>query len=411
MTERRLIIAGIACLSLALVITGLTVQSSILDVTGDPGHRTQLKWVALSMVCAALVPWVRYTVMVRRSYEIYGLIMVLLLLVPVIGVTRNHSRRWLELGGLSVQPSELMKIAFVLALARLLRYRGDFTRFRNLIPAGILVALPVGLIFSQPDLSTAVLFIPTTLAMLFVAGAEKKHIGLILLGGALAGGFAFQFVLQPYQKERVISTLRSNSLTQAEMAREGYQLQQSIRSIAIGGFGGQGWAQGPQNRLNKLPYRHNDFVFAVLAEEFGFLGCLALFAAILLLLLLILRVAYLTRDVAGRLICVGLGVLFACQSLVHVGVNLGLVPTTGMTLPFVSAGGTSLLTFSIAMSVVVSIARQRVRGFGGPSTQEQLARLEALASLRHNKRRERPLQPQRPVVESTQHPPGRSWRW
>ncbi|MFT7616973.1 MAG: rod shape determining protein RodA [Planctomycetota bacterium] len=401
MNERRVIVFALALLAFMLALAGLLIQTSILEVTGDFGHRTQWKWVFLSCAAAGIVPFLQFRMVMRRSYDIFVLTLILLALVPLIGVSRNFSQRWLEIGGFSLQPSELMKIAFVLALARLLRFRGDFSRFRNLVPAGALVALPVGLIFAQPDLSTAILFVPTALSMLFVAGAEKKHIGMILCGGALAASIVFAFFLEPYQRERVFSTFGSNTLTKAERAREGYQLEQSINSIAIGGFTGQGWSQGTQNRLNKLPYRHNDFIFAVLAEEFGFLGCTALFACILLLLLLVLRVAYLTRDVAGRLTCVGLGTMFACQSLVHIGVNLGIVPTTGMTLPFVSAGGTSLLTFSVAVSIVASIAKEPARGFGGPSVREQLARLEVLAGIR--KHRNRPvsaLQHSGPMVES-----------
>ncbi len=382
MNERRVIVATIAALAVSLVICGFLVQTSILEVTGDLGHRTQLKWILLSAIAASVVPFIRFRVVLRRAYEIFGLTLVLLFLVPLIGVSRNYSQRWLEVGGLSLQPSELMKIAFVLALARLLRYRGDFSRFRNLVPAGFLVALPFGLIFGQPDLSTSILFIPTTLSMLFVAGAEKKHIAIILCAGAITAGLVFFTLLEPYQRERVVSTFGSQTLTKAERDREGYQLEQAIRSIAIGGFSGQGWSKGTQNRLNMLPYRHNDFIFAVVAEEFGFFGSFLLFVALLALLFLILRVAYLTRDVAARLTCVGLGTMLACQALVHIGVNLGLVPTTGMTLPFVSAGGTSLLTFSVAMALVASIAREPAHGFGGLSIREQLERLENLVRVR-----------------------------
>ncbi len=400
MSERRLIVFAIGFLALSLAICGLAVQSSVLDVTGNLGHRTQAKWVLLSVFAAGVIPFIRHRVLMRHSYLVFGAVLLLLAAVPIVGVSRNFSQRWLEVGGFSLQPSELMKIAFVLALARLLRYRGDFSKLGNLIPAGLLMALPVGLIFRQPDLSTAILFVPTTLSMLFVAGARKKHIAMILCGGALAAIFVFFFFLEPYQRERVTSTFGSGSMTKAELEREGFQLDQSIQSIGIGGMFGKGWANGTQNRLNRLPYRHNDFIFAVLAEEFGFVGCTLLFGSILTLLLLILRVAYLTRDTAGRLTCVGLGTMFAFQSLVHIGVNLGVVPTTGMTLPFVSAGGTSLLTFSVAMSLVASIVMQPSRGFGGLSIREQLARLEAIVGFRGGKASHPALQQMRPMVKS-----------
>ncbi|MCB9833358.1 MAG: rod shape-determining protein RodA [Planctomycetes bacterium] len=398
-------------LALGLALFGYWTQTSVFEVTGDVSHRTQGKWLVISLVAGIAVAMIPYRFLLRRAYLVYAAALGLLALVPVIGVSRNFSRRWLELGGISVQPSELMKIAFILALARMLQHKSDFGRWRKLLPVAILLGAPVLLIFAQPDLSTAVLFVPTGLAMLYVAGAERRHVLRILLGGLIGAVLIFSFLLAPYQRERVLSTFMRSKLTESEQKREGFQLEQAIRSIGIGGLAGQGWGQGTQNRLNMLPYRHNDFIFAVIAEERGFLGALLLFGLILALMMAIFRTARLSRETGGRLLCVGTGTLFGCQSLVHVGVNIGLVPTTGMTLPFVSAGGTSLLTFSIAVALASSVARSREVSFAGSPLAEQLARLRALGATGPGPEPERPrptaLQAPRPMVESS---PGRPTR-
>lgn len=362
----------------ALVGLGVVIQGSIDSVNGlsDPG--SHLKWLAVSCVVGAVVWFIPYTFFVRRAWLAYGACLLLLLLVPLIGVTRNASTRWIVIAGFSLQPSELMKFAAILAMAKMFRFRRDFSRPSTLIAPALLLAAPVVLIFGQPDLGTSLLFVPIGAGMLFVAGAERRHLLAAVAGGVLVGVVGYTLLLEPYQRERILSTVMRDRLTDAQRADEGHQLEQAIRSIAIGGVLGQGVGEGVQNRLDRLPYRHNDFIFAVIAEELGLVGALFLFAVLLTLLWVIFRVAIATRDPAGRLLCVGIGVLLGSQALVHIGVNVGVVPTTGMTLPFVSAGGTALLTFVAGIALVANVARRRVDVLSGDTMKEQILRLERI---------------------------------
>lgn len=382
-----------------LVALGITIQASIHAVNGQADPMTHVRWLVISCAVGAVVWIIPYTWFVRRAWLAYGGCLALLLLVPIIGDTRNASTRWIVVAGFSLQPSELMKFAAILAMARLFRFRRDFSRPSTLVAPALLLAAPAVLVFGQPDLGTALLFVPIGVGMLFVAGAERKHLLYALAGGVLVGVVGYTLLLEPYQRERILSTVMRDRLTRAQRADEGHQLEQSIRSIAIGGVTGQGVGQGVQNRLDRLPYRHNDFIFAVIAEELGMMGCLFLFAVILLLLHAIFRVAWATRDPAGRLLCVGIGVLLGAQSLVHIGVNVGLVPTTGMTLPFVSAGGTALLTFIAGTALVANVAHRRVDVLSGDTLREQIVRLQRMRR-RHRGRPRPPLRSSAPMVES-----------
>ncbi|MCA9323393.1 MAG: FtsW/RodA/SpoVE family cell cycle protein [Planctomycetes bacterium] len=364
-----------------LVLMGCVVQASIGSIDGIPHHRIFLQWIAVSAMAAVVVRLIPYGFVLRHAPLIYLGGLLLLILVQLVGEVRFNARRWIVIGGVSVQPSELMKFAFVIFWARVLRHERAAKGLRALVLPGLALALPVALIFRQPDLGTALLFVPTALAMLLAAGMPRGQMVKLCLVGVLMSALGYG-LLEPYQKERILSTFQRERLTAAEKAREGYQLEQSIRSIAMGGVFGQGFAEGVQNRMKMLPFRHNDFIYAVVAEEFGFVGASFLIGVVLLLTVTILRVGFQVRDESGRLLCVGLGVLYASQSFVHIAVNLGIAPTTGMPLPFVSAGGTSLLTNVCALALVSSVARRPRRVVGGGSLREQLMRLEALLGRR-----------------------------
>ena len=185
----------------------------------------------------------------------------------------------------------------------------------------------------------------------------------------------FSVALKPYQKERVLSTVFRERMTPVERRREGYQLEQSLRAVANGGWTGRGYMQGEQNRLNRLPHRHNDFIFAVVAEEFGLVGSVGLLFCFTGLLFAIFSIGHSTRESGGRLIAAGVGVTLGVQTLLHVAVNVGLAPTTGMTLPFVSYGGTALLSAVSMVAVVANVRRCPQVALDGDSLREQSARL------------------------------------
>ena len=364
--------------TLGLTAFGAVNLASVSEAADLDEFRVQVKWMAIAAVVGTASVFVPFRWLLARGYLLYAAALGLLGAVLLVGRSIKGSRRWLDLGGLSVQPSEVMKFVFLIAMARCLRYEKDLGRPSALVRAALLAVLPVGLILAQPNLSTATLFIPTAFGMLFVGGASKRHLTAILIGAALVAGLGSMILLKPYQKDRIMSTIMRDRLSPAEQQREGYQLERSLRSVAIGGVTGQGWKEGVQNRLNVLAERHNDFIFALAAEEFGFVGCLAIIVLILTALFAMGRIAIETREPGGRYFTVGAAVLFGLQSFLHIGVNLGLIPSTGMTMRFVSAGGSSLITFTAITGTVLGIARRQIPVLAGDVNQEQMDRLRSL---------------------------------
>lgn len=292
--------------------------------------------------------------------------------------SRRHSYRWINLPFFQVQPSEFMKLAYILALAWYLRFRRNTRTFSGLLKPLALSALPLVLIVGQPDLGTCLMILPVLMTMLFLAGARIKHL-LILMGVGLAVAPVLWFQIRPYQQERVASVLlqfeglrqaivqtpeRFTFLASRQAAAEwawdsGYQLVASKTAIGSGGLLGYGWGNGPYVERNLLPDRHNDLIFAVVAHQWGLVGGLVVLAAYAVICAAGAVVAIGTRDPFGRLLAVGVTALFATQMIINIGVAVGLMPVTGINLPFVSAGGSSLLTHTLAVALVISVAQHR----------------------------------------------------
>ncbi|MEK6799161.1 MAG: FtsW/RodA/SpoVE family cell cycle protein [Planctomycetota bacterium] len=289
---------------------------------------------------------------------------------------RNGAYRWIHLPGLLLQPSEVMKLAYVLALAWHLRYRRDVQRFAGLLVPLLASAVPLGLILLEPDLGTALLLIPLGFSLLYTAGARLRHLAAIAVCGVAAAPFAWGHIAQ-YQRLRVTSVLlQSDGLRKAVIehpedytalatrrqaiewsASSGYQLVHSKNAIGSGGILGHGWGKGAYVEAPLLPDRHNDFVFAVVAHQWGFIGCLVVLACYLVIVFAGVRIASATIEPFARLLAVGLTTLIAAQALVNVGMSTGVLPVTGMTLPFVSYGGSSLLCNFAAVALLISVAR------------------------------------------------------
>jgi rod shape determining protein RodA len=262
-------------------------------------------------------------------------------------------------GGFRFQPSELVKVFTILMLARWCRRGRPLERTRDWLPPIMIAALPAVLIVLQPDLGTALLFIPVGLAVVFVSGMPPRALAFLAAVALLLGGLAWEFVLADYQKERIWSTYNLDRMTAAQRAGPGYQLEQSLLAIGNGGLFGWGHGEGPRIQSGKLPYQYNDFIFAVAAEEHGFAGGLILLILYCVLVVAVLRIAHSGRDPAGRVLCLGVGMLIGSQALVHMAVTLGLAPTKGLPLPLVSAGGTSLLSSLCALALVENVAINR----------------------------------------------------
>jgi len=345
---------------------------------------------AIGFVAANLLNYRRFG---AASYWIYAAVLLLLALllldklidIPFVPVI-NNARRWLRIGTAStfvqVQPSELCKLAYILALAWYLRYRSNYNSFRALIGPFALTVLPMLLILLEPDLGTVLLMMPILFTMLFVAGAKVKHLVTIVLMALLVSPLLWG-QMRPYQRTRISSILLQNdwvrqkaekypALAGIMVGRDrkfttwqkqwesdwGYHLIRSKFAVASGGLGGYGFRKGPFAKYDFLPSRHNDFIFAMIAHQWGFLGSLAIIGLYVILIGCGLEIAVRNTDPFARLLAIGIVAMFAVEFIVNVGMTMGLMPITGLTLPLVSYGGSSLLVSMVSVGLLNNLGRQ-----------------------------------------------------
>ncbi len=301
------------------------------------------------------------------AYPLYGVAILLLALlvldrwidVPLVPVSRG-TRRWIRAGPIGIQPSEFMKVALIMCLARYLRFRSSYRRLIGLMPPLLLTLLPMVLILFQPDLGTLLMLLPVLFAMLFVAGARLRHLLLVIVLGCATMPLFYAYGMKDYQRTRILSLLRQNTTDESWHQDEGYQLRQSKMALGTGGLRGTGYGSGIFVRYGDLlPEEHNDFIFAIIGHQWGFVGAVLVIAAYGLIVLFGLEVATVTNDPFGRLLAVGVVVMIAVQALLNICMTIGLAPITGMTLPFVSAGGSSLWANFIGLGLLVNVAQRR----------------------------------------------------
>ncbi len=301
------------------------------------------------------------------AYWIYGLVIVLLALLiidryivdlPRIPVIRN-TRRWIDFGAFRIQPSEFMKVALILTLARYLRFRDSFRTLPGLVPPFLLTLLPMALILKQPDLGTLLMLLPVLFAMLFVAGARLRHLVLVVVVGLATLPVFYVFGMKDYQRQRILVLVRQNTTDEKWHTGPGYQLRQGLTALGTGGVLGEGFGGSTFIRQGLLPEEHNDFIFALIGNQWGLAGCLLVILAYIVIVVVGLEVALVTNDPFGRLLAVGVVVMIVAQALLNICMNIGLAPITGMTLPFVSSGGSSLWANFIALGLLVNVALRR----------------------------------------------------
>lgn len=293
-----------------------------------------------------------YMQIVRQAYILYIVFVVALIAVLFLGDSIRGTRRWFDLGPVSFQPSEFMKVVLVLALARYLMYKENYKRFHILIISLAFTLLPMALIFKQPDLGTGLMLLPIFFSMVFVTGARIKHMLALVPMGLAALPLVWFFLLRGYQKARILGFIWP---TEVQDWGAAYHRLQSLIAIGSGGVLGQGWRQGVQTQLNILPEPHTDFIFSVIAEEWGLLRTLGVMALFLVFIIGTLGIAYRTREPVGRLILVGFVAMFSTQIFINIAMALGLLPITGLNLPFVSYGGSSLLSSLLALSLIINV--------------------------------------------------------
>lgn len=321
--------------------------------------------VGLSAAAAVVLPHYRWTQ--RLSYPLLGgvgllLIFVLIPWIPeAIVYPRNGARRWINLAVTDLQPSELAKIAYVLALANYLRFRSNYRRLRGLLlPLG-LTFLPMILILVEPDLGSALLFLPTLFAMLIAAGAKLRHLALIIvLGTSMAP--AMYPLLKPHQKDRIKAMLAQVTGDTRYDDSIGFQRARAMTLVGAGGLIGSGRNKSAALvSHNRLPEDHNDMIFAVICTRWGVLGAVVTWGLFGLLCGSGLLIATQCKDPFGRLLPVGIVSMLFSQMTINTGMTIGVIPITGMTLPFVSYGGSSLVSAWVMVGLLLSIAMRRSR--------------------------------------------------
>lgn len=348
---------GLLLSTLLLLLIGLaTVHSASAELPVDYLPR-QAAWVGLGLLVFLFAVSLDYHLLVDLSLLLYALAGITLVLVLYFGEGPGGTRSWLAIGSMRVgQPAELAKLATLLFLGRYLaRVERRYLRVSELMAAAVIVGLPVGLIVVQPDLGSAAMFAPMLLGMLLVAGIKLRVIAVAALLCLALGAAGWYFGMEDYQRDRVLTFLSPGS----DPLGAGYQMRQSKIAVGSGELTGRGYMQGTQSQLRFLPARHTDFIFAVLAEEWGFLGvatCLGLYG---LFILSALRIAMRSRDRTGIFLVVGFISVFAVHVVYNTGMVAGLLPITGIPLPFLSYGGSFMLLNLFGVGLILNVDVRR----------------------------------------------------
>ena len=349
-------------LGLALCLLGaLFIHSTALSSDEFAGQDKKHVVAGVVLMGASLVlPWLSRRRLQKLAVPVFVLAVTLLVLVLVAGQVRNGARRWLGVGGLTIQPSEFVKPALVLFLAWWLRMRTEPKLVGNLLVPLLVCFVPMALMVRQPDLGSALTLLPVALVVCWASGARTWQILLLLVLGPLCLLLLFPF-LHEYQQARILTWWQGADMTAEDKLSVGYHLWQSLIAVGSGGVTGDGLFHGLQNQYDFLPYRSTDFLFAVVAEETGFFGGTLLVLLFFGLCGRILWLAGTLRDRFGRLLAIGAAALLATQFFVHVGVCIGLLPTTGLPMPLLSYGRSSLSSAWICLGVVAHALVQRER--------------------------------------------------
>lgn len=368
---------------LGLMIVGaLFIHSSTLGDTATTVK--QLVWFAVGLGAAVLLCVVDYHILARWAWVGYWLAILLLLAVLLFGAYRNGARRWIDLGPFQLQPSEFAKLAVLFALAQFLSRPIEELRLTNVVFKTLaLVLFPFALILKEPDLGSALVLIPMMLAMMFVAGVPTPMLAKILgVAGVVAGILVADVVFAPeqwrllklkdYQRHRLMvyfgqdfapknATPEQRAYYRELQRQKAWNVQQALISVGSGGLTGKGWRQGTQNALGYLPRlgAHNDFIFSVIAEETGFVGSILVVGLYTTMLFSGLMIAGQARDRLGRLLAAGVVALWVSHVFINIGMNIGLMPVTGIPLPLLSYGGSAAVCALLAIGILQNVHLHR----------------------------------------------------
>lgn len=425
---------GLISIILSLCVIGIiniySASQSERLASGIHLYEKQITWVILGVIIMFSLSMLNYQLIGYYAVYIYGVGIILLVITLLFATPIHNAKRWINLGFINFQPSELIKLAFIIILGKYIDIRGrDIRHFRELIITFILLLIPFSLILLQPDLGSGLSLIPIFLIMLFVGGADNSHLFSILAIGILTlmiplittyrdlvgmteqdPGFVLKFIsniknvlilgifftitsitlyliqffinwkflrkiyipttvlsfglmlstivtkyFKPYQKKRILTFFN----TELDPLGAGYNVIQSKIAVGSGGFLGKGFLKGTQNQLGFLPEKSTDFIFSVLAEEWGFLGSFVILVFFLILIIKGIKIAYESKDLFGSLLAAGITSLLFYHVMVNVGMSIGIMPVTGLLLPFVSYGGSNLMIFMIAIGILLNIRARK----------------------------------------------------
>jgi len=342
-------------LSLAL-IGGLSIFSA--TYLQEPTlYQRQLYWLLLGMAVMAPLVIVDYSVFERFAYPVFALSIVSLIVALIFGKTVGGAQRWLSLGFISFQPSEFAKIAFITALAKYLSAKEvppSGMNFRELIIPGVFFAVPFLLVFKQPDLGTALIFFFVFATMMFAVKVRTRTLVFIITVFAVAAPFAWRF-LKDYQKARLLSFIDPA----LDPLGSGYHILQSKIAVGSGGFFGKGFRGGTQGSLLFLPAHHTDFIFPTMAEEWGFIGAITVISLFCLLILRGIGIAASSKDRFAFLLALGITSLLFWHMTINAGMVTGLLPVVGVPMPFLSYGGSFLLSMLAGIALLMNISMRR----------------------------------------------------
>jgi rod shape determining protein RodA len=329
---------------------------AIREVGGAQVFAKQIYWFLIGFFVFLLMTTFNYYVLERFAYPVYFISIALLILVLFAGKVTSGSQRWLSLGPISFQPSELAKIAILMVLAKFFSEKGGYReyRLRDLWQPFMLIGIPAGLILREPDLGTALLLVVVSFSIILFVKVHWKSL-LILVVSALALAPFIWFNLKEYQQMRILTFVRPDM----DPLGSGYHINQSKIAIGSGLFWGKGFLKGTQTRLHFLPEQHTDFAFSVLAEEWGFVGVVVLLLLYLFLILWGLNIARESKDKFGSIMAVGIVAIVFWQVAINVGMVTGLLPVVGIPLLLFSYGGSSLISTMAGMGLLMNISMRR----------------------------------------------------
>jgi len=314
----------------------------------------QSMWMAIGFIVMILIGNTDYRNIGHLAYFIYGLNLLLVIAVLFIGKNICGAKRWISMGGITIQPSEFMKMSLIIMLGWYLYSTKESKNWlQKMFVAGIIVFIPMIFILKEPDLGTSLVFIPIYFSMLFVAGIPVKYLFSVVFAGIACSPIAWMF-LREYQKKRIYIFLNPHQ----DQFGSGWTIIQSKIAIGSGAFFGKGFLKGTQTQLDFLPEHHTDFIFSVIGEEFGFLGGAAIIILFFLIITRAINIAHQSYDELGKLLITGICSMIAFQVFVNIGMTFGIMPTTGIPLPLVSYGGSSMLSILIGFGIVLAVRRK-----------------------------------------------------